>query len=69
MIDLCMVDNKGRRVERALPRMQSLAGLHYMILAGDQRAECFAEIKRRNERVRYVRTMLASQFGGAADVG
>lgn len=69
MADLCMIDNKGRRVERALPHMQSAANLREMILAGDQVAECFAEIKRRNERVRYVRTMLASQFGEASDVG
>ena len=61
LVTICMTDNRGRLVVRPIPKMQSNAGLREMIRRGDRPDECFAEMKRRNERVRAARAVFASE--------
>ncbi len=52
MSNICMIDNKGRRVAVPLVRMQSEKGLREIMIAdSDRTAECWAEMQRRRERV------------------
>jgi len=53
-----MVSNDGSRVTEPLPHMQSVDTLRDFIRAGYRTAECFAEIKSRNEAVRIARELL-----------
>jgi hypothetical protein len=48
----CMVDNSGRRVSAWLPQMQASSFLRATIKRGERTAECWEELRRRNERIR-----------------
>lgn len=56
---ICLTDNAGRSLAEPLPRMQSEAVIRDMIRRGYRTAECFAELKVRNERVRAVMAFIA----------
>lgn len=45
-----MIDNRGRRVEEPLLHMQSEEVLRSFIRRGYRTADCFGEIRKRNER-------------------
>jgi len=49
-LDLCMIDNRGRRVAEPLLHMQSEEVLRDLIRRGYRTDECFSEIRSRNER-------------------
>lgn len=57
----CMIDNRGRRMARWLPHMQSEDFLRQAISRGERTDECWAELKDRNERVHAARAAIARE--------
>lgn len=57
--NICMYGPGGVRVGVPVVRMQSEAGLREIMIASPHRtAECWAELQRRNERVRAARKVV-----------
>lgn len=66
--NVCMLDNRGRLVDEPLVHMQSEKVLRGMIRIGYRSAECFAEIRDRNERWHAAYRAIKAQRGESADL-